>query len=140
MALNSTLALLAGLNASTCTLQVNEEEVTLSTSGTTTDSTSNLIPANSLTIGFTALVTTTITTATDWRVKNKTSAINLQDAAVATMTAGTASTNGIGNGTVGFQDKFNVAAGKCTITTTGTPGAGKIRLTVYSLVLGASTT
>jgi hypothetical protein len=107
------------------------EEITLSTSGATTDSTANLLPANSIILGVSARVTTTITTATDWAVGDGSTAARFT-AANSTLTAGTTSV-GLAHwaGTVAM---VQAAAAKLRITTTGTPGAGKIRVSVNYIV------
>lgn len=109
------------------------ESITLSTGGSTTDSATNLLPANSVLIGVTARVTTTIATATDWKLGDATTAGRFT-AANSTLTAGTTSvgsvhlTTGIASTTTGM---FQAAAAKLRITTTGTPSAGVIRVTVF---------
>lgn len=110
------------------------EEITLSTTGATTDSSQNLLPATAIILGVVARVTTTITIATDWAVGDGTTPARFC-AANATMTAGTTSTTsgtawttGIASATTGMKQ---TAAAKVRITTTGTPGAGKIRVTVF---------
>src|SRR5438309_1367668 len=50
----------------------NAELLTLSTSGTTTDTAANLLPANSVITAVTGYVQTTITTATDWKLGDAT--------------------------------------------------------------------
>jgi hypothetical protein len=107
--------------------------LTLSTSGTTTDTSANLLPANSIIDSVVARVTATITTATDW---------SLGDANVGTRFASANSTMTNGSTSVGInQWKGSVnadnngptqaSAAKVRVTTTGTPGAGVIRITVF---------
>jgi lysophospholipase L1-like esterase len=50
------------------------EEITLATGATTTDSSANLLPAGALILSVTARVTTTITTAANWKVGDATTA------------------------------------------------------------------
>lgn len=106
----------------------NSELITLSTSGVTTDSVANLLPANSLIQAVTGLVTTSITTATDWSLGIAGTAARFA-AANSTMTAGATSV-GLAHwaGTVAIAQ---VAAAKVRITTTLTPAAGVIRVSVY---------
>ena len=118
------------------------EAITLSTSGATTDSTADLLPATSLIEGVACRVTTTITTATDWAIGDSSTAARLC-AANSTMTAGTtcasngtAWTTGIASATTGMKQ---TAAAKLRVTTTGTPGAGAIRCTVFYLQTVAPT-
>lgn len=117
------------------------EEITLSTSGATTDSSANLLPSNALILGVEARVTTTITTATDWKVGDGTTAARFS-AANSTLVAGTTSVGldhwkgGIGTDAAG---PTQTSAAKVRITTTGTPGAGKIRVTVFYLKFTAPT-
>jgi hypothetical protein len=109
------------------------ESMTLSTSGATTDSAANLLPANSIIEAVVARITTTITTATDWKLGDGTTAGRFT-AANATLTAGTTDygfvhrTTGVASATTGM---VQVAAAKLRITTTGTPGAGVVRVTVF---------
>lgn len=109
------------------------EEITLSTSGTTTDSSANLLPANAIIAGVTARVTTTITVATDWKVGDATQAARFCSAN-ATLASGTTSVClNQADPTVATANlgPVQVSAAKVRITTTGTPGAGKIRITVF---------
>lgn len=115
---------------------VNSELLTLSTSGTTTDTTADLLPANAIIDAAVCRVTTTITTATDWGISDPTTTLRFS-AVNATMTAGTT--------IVGLKHMFGVvsttatgptqaAAAKLRITTTGTPGAGAVRCSVFARV------
>ena len=116
------------------------ESVTLSTSGTTTDSTIDL-PANSIILSVTGRITTTITTATDWKLGDATIADRFSDAN-ATLTSGT-TTVGINqwkaDRTTAGQGAFQQSTAKVRITTTGTPGAGVIRITIHYITLSAPT-
>ena len=69
-------------------LTVTEEEITLDTGGTTSDSVANLLPALSLILYVGARVTTTIVTATDWKLGDGTTGDRFT-AANSTLTAGT---------------------------------------------------
>jgi hypothetical protein len=112
---------------------VLQESLTLSTSGTTTDTTANLLPANSVILAVNARVTTTITTATNWSVGDTTTATRFSSAN-STLTAGTTSV-GLNQwkGAVATDatGPTQVSAAKVRVTTTGTPGAGAIRLVVF---------
>lgn len=117
------------------------ENLTLSTSGSTTDTTANLLPANSLILCVQGTVSTTITTATDWKLGDATTAGRFS-AANSTLTAGTAVPassfppvqlgTGVASATTGI---YQAAAAKVRVTTTGTPGAGAIRITSYFIKL-----
>lgn len=132
----TSVATRSAANGSSATINVTSEEVTLSTSGTTTDSTANLLPADAIILSVTACVTQTITTATDWKLGDGTTAARFTGA-IATLVADTRvaglahMAGGISTDAAGPTQG---AAAKVRITTTGTPGAGKIRITVYSLV------
>lgn len=109
------------------------ELITLSVAGATTDSTADLLPANSLIDAVGCRVTTTITTATDWSVGDPTIAARFSSAN-ATLTAGTTSVGmnhmkgGVATDAAG---PTQTSAAKLRITTTGTPGAGVIRCTTF---------
>lgn len=108
-----------------------QEEITLSTVGLTTDSTANLLPANSLIEAVTARVTVTITTTTDWKLGDATIAGRFT-AATATLTAGTTSVGLVHIDLTGTSGPRQTAAAKVRVTCTGAnPGAGKIRVTVF---------
>lgn len=106
------------------------ELLTLSTSGTTTDTSANLLPANSIIEAVVARITTTITTATDWKLGDPTTAGRFT-AANATMTAGTTDVGTVHVDQTGAAGPRQTAAAKVRVTTTGTPGAGAIRITVF---------
>lgn len=128
-------------NGANLAIGASSEEITLSTSGTTTDSSANLLPANSLILGVVARVTTTITTATDWKLGDPTTAGRFT-AANSTLTAGTTDIGILHwSGAVSTlaTGPSQAAAAKLRITTTGTPGAGKVRVTVFYLTLTAPT-
>jgi hypothetical protein len=80
----------------------------------------------------TARVTTTITTATNWSLGDSGSAARYL-AATTDLTAGTVKAG------VAAAHYWNATAAKVRITTTGTPGAGKIRVAVHYRVVSAPT-
>lgn len=126
---NKAIQILGG-NGSLWTHGFVSELVTLSTSGTTTDSTNNLLPANSIIEAVVARVTTTITTATDWQLGDPTTAGRFT-AAISTLTAGTTTVGLVHIDQSGAAGPRQTSAAKVRITTTGTPGAGAIRVTVF---------
>lgn len=125
-------------NAATWTLGQISELITLSTSGSTTDSSANLLPANSIIEAVVARVTTTITTATDWKLGDATTAGRFS-APNSTLTAGTTQVGTVQADQTGAAGPRQVAAVKLRITTTGTPGAGVIRVTVFYRSFSAPT-
>jgi hypothetical protein len=108
----------------------SSELLTLSTSGTTTDTAASLLPANSIIEAVVARITTTITTATDWKLGDATIAGRFS-AANATLTAGTTQVGLVHVDLTGTSGPRQTAAAKVRVTTTGTPGAGVIRITVF---------
>jgi hypothetical protein len=130
-----------GANGNSAAVKVISELITLSTSGTTTDSSADLLPINCIILAVTARVTTTITTATNWSVGDNATAARFISAQ-SVLTAGTTAV-----GTNQFQGSVSTdAAGpvqtsnkKVRITTTGTPGAGAIRVTVHYIELTPAT-
>ena len=109
------------------------ESITLSTAGATTDSTADLLPANAIIKSVVARITTTITTATDWALGDATTAARFA-AANSTLTAGTTAVGVAhrqGSVATDAAGPVQIAAAKLRITTTGTPGAGVIRVTVF---------
>lgn len=107
------------------------EEITLSTSGLTTNSDANLLPANSIIEAVVGRVTTTITTATDWKLGDGTIAGRFS-AANSTLTAGTTQVGLVHIDQTGTSGPRQAAAAALRITCTGAnPGAGKIRVTVF---------
>ena len=108
------------------------EEITLSTGGTTTDSAANLLPANALIEAVVARVTETITTATDWALGDASQAARFL-AASTNLAAGDTEV-GLAHRQPSVADALGPvqsAAAALRVTCSGTPGAGKIRLTVY---------
>lgn len=106
------------------------ELLTLSTGGTTTDTTANLLPVNSIIEAVVARVTTTITVATDWKLGDATIPGRFA-AANSVMTAGSTSVGTVQADQTGTSGPRQVAAAKLRVTTTGTPGAGVIRITTF---------
>lgn len=125
----------ASANGALGSLRTISEAITLSTSGTTTDSVANLLPANAIILSVSARVTTTITGATDWELGDATTAARFLSP-VATLTAGTTAVGlnhlkgGVSTDAAG---PVQTSAAQLRITTTGTPSAGVIRVTVVYL-------
>jgi len=112
------------------------ENLTLSTGGTTTNTSASLAPANSIIRAITARVTTEVTTATDWSVAVTSGIASCTTAWVAIGTATAAQTTLTAGTTVIFQPASGLSchvgtASTLTVTTTGTPGAGAIRLVPF---------
>lgn len=106
---------------------------TAGSGGIETLSAANLLPANAIIEAVTARITTTIVGPTDWSLGDETAATRFADASV-TLTAGTT--------VVGLNhvDQVNsspvlgakqTVAGKIAITTSSSPSAGVVRVTVY---------
>jgi hypothetical protein len=106
------------------------ELLTLSTVGTTTDTAGNLLPANAIIESVVARVTTTITTATNWELGDATTAGRFS-APNSTMTVGTTQVGLVHVDQTGAAGPRQTAAARVRVTTTGTPGAGAIRITVF---------
>lgn len=123
-------AVLTTANGASRTLASISELITLSTIGATTDSTANLLPANSVIESVVARVTTTITTATAWKLGDATVSGRFA-ADNATMTAGATSIGLVHIDQSSTSGPRQTAAAKLRITTTGTPGAGVVRVTVF---------
>lgn len=116
-------------NASLVEFGMASELITLSTSGLTTDSVANLLPANSIILGVASTVATTITTSTAWSVGDASAAARFSGNN-STLTAGTSQV-GLAHwaGTVAIAQ---AAAAKLRITAvTSNPGAGAVRVSVY---------
>lgn len=126
----TTAQVVSATNGATWTRGYNTELITLSTSGTTTDSVANLLPADSIIEAVVARVTTTITTATDWKLGDATIAGRFS-AVNAVMTSGSTQVGTVHVDQTGTSGPRQTAAAKLRITTTGTPGAGVIRVTVF---------
>lgn len=126
-------AVQTGANGATRVNGVISENITLNTGGTTTNSSANLLPANSIIESVVCRVTTTITTATDWSVGDSTTAARFISA-TATLTAGTQAVglnHQQGSVSTDATGPVQVSATTLRITTTGTPGAGAIRCTTF---------
>lgn len=130
--LASTLTMTGGSGA-TWVRGINTELLVLSTGGATTNTSANLLPANSIIKATAHRVTTTITTATNWSIGDSTTAARFA-AANSTLTANTTSVGlahmqgGISTDATG---PVQVSATTVRVTTTGTPGAGAIRLVAF---------
>lgn len=124
-----------GPNGERCIRGRVSEEITLSTIATTTDSLTNILPANSIIEAVVARVTQAITTATDWKLGDATQAARFCAAQSTTQLNLGATVVGlahrdptVANANLGAVQS---TAAKLRITTTGTPGSGKIRVIVY---------
>lgn len=125
-------------NGAISNIRTVSESITLSTSGLTTDSTADLLPANSIILAVTARVTTAITTTTDWALGDAMTS-NRFSAPNTTLAAGT-TVVGVrhqqGSVTTDATGPVQTSAGKLRITCTGpNPGAGAVRVTVTYLEL-----
>jgi len=117
-------------NGATWTQGSISEVITLSSTGTTTDSVANLLPANSIIEAVVARVTTTVATATDWKLGDATTAGRFS-AANSSLTAGTTQVGLAHVDQRGPAGPRQTSAAKLRITTTGTASAGAIRVTVF---------
>lgn len=103
------------------------ETITLDTGGLTTDSTANLLPANSYIDAVTARVTTAITTTTSWALGDASDADRFLSATT-DLTAGTVKV-GLNAAAAGLAQ---AAAAKLRVTCAGSnPGAGAIAVDVW---------
>jgi hypothetical protein len=125
-------------NGAESNVKTISESITLNTGGLTTDSTADLLPANSIILAVTARITTQITTTTDWALGDATTAARFA-AANATLTAGTTSVglaHQQGSVATDATGPVQIAAAKLRITCSGAnPGAGAVRVTVTYLEL-----
>lgn len=120
------------INGASRGIAEKSELLTLSTGGTTTVTAANLVPANSVIESIAYRITTTITTATAFTVKvTGGNVFNTIGTATSSQTTMTANATGVLVPSA-FADQYNSAATTITVDTTGTPGAGVIRLTVFS--------
>jgi len=108
----------------------NSELISLSTSGTTTDSSADLLPADAVIEAVTARITASIAMATDWSLGDSTTAARFA-AANSALADGTTSVGLAHVDQSGASGPRQTSAAKLRITTTGTPSAGAIRVTVY---------
>lgn len=108
------------------------ENLTLSTSGTTTDTAANLLPADSYIESVTGRVTTTVATATSWQLGDPTTAGRFTAAqSGGQLTAGATVVGLVQCDVTGAGGPRQTAAAKVRVTTVGTPSAGAIRITSY---------
>ena len=129
-------------NGSACILSSASELLTLSTSATYTDTAANLLPANSIILAVVGRITTTITTATDWSLSDTVAVSARFTDGNSTMTAGTTDVGLLhmaGDVDQVSQGPTQASADKVRVLTTGTPGAGAIRITVWYLQFVAPT-
>lgn len=122
-------------SGSTWTYFQKSELVTLATGATTTDTTANVLPANSVIDMVQGVVNTTITgSCTGWELGDATtaarfSANNTGLTAATAANAPAAITTGVASSTTG---PYQTSAAKLRITCAGgNPSAGKIRVVVY---------
>lgn len=114
-----------------------EEEITLATDGTTTDSTANLLPANAVILLVVGEVTQTITAnATGWSLGDGTVAARFRanDTTLAAGTVGVGMAHWHGVVSATNAGPTQASAAKLRVTAAGgNPGAGKIKVTVFFL-------
>lgn len=106
------------------------QEVTLSTTGTTTSTTSNMLPINSLIQAVTGRVTQTITGATNFEFGDTTTPARFLNPSTG-LTAGSTVIGLKQNDGTGAAGPIQTTTSEVQITTTGTPTAGKIRITTF---------
>jgi hypothetical protein len=130
--------LVRALNGAKLFFGSRSADITLSTGGTTTDSATNLLPANSIILQVTGTVSTAISggTCSGWQLGDPTTAGRFS-ASDTTLTAGESKvgmvhlSTGIASATTGI---IQTADAKVRITcATGAPGAGKVRVTAFYL-------
>lgn len=130
------------LSLGTMTFGTNEELITLSTSGLTTDTSATFLPANSLILTVTGTVTTTITTASGWKMGTS-SVTGRFTANNTTLTAGTTDVGLVhwqADTTAANAGPSQPSAGAMRITAaTSNPGAGVVRATCFYLKFAAPT-
>lgn len=124
---------LLGGNGSAWQNLVITELLTLSTGAATTDTTANLLPANSIIEAVVWRVTTTITTAVSYSLGDATSTARFVSAntGVAANSTGTGLLHWEGNVATAALGPVQNAAAKLRVTCNATPGAGVMRLTVF---------
>lgn len=123
-------------HSETLTVQSASELLTLDTSGLTTDTSANLLPANSIILAVDTYVQTEITGLTSTYAVGDASSSARFSSPSAVLTAG-ASEVGINQFNAGNASQGSAA--KVRITTVGIPTAGKIRITVHYMQFGAPT-
>lgn len=106
------------------------ELVTLATGAAFTDTAANLLPANSIIESVVARVTTTITTAANWKLGDATT-VGRFTAANSTLTAGTTDIGLVHVDQTGAAGPRQTAAARVRITLNANPGAGVVRVTVF---------
>jgi hypothetical protein len=112
------------------TMGSQTELLTLNTGGTTTDTTANLLPANSIIKAVTVLVISSITTATAYSVGDATTAARfLSTGCGLPIGSKCVGLNAIDQ--TGAAGPKQIAAAKVRVTTTGTPSAGQMNITVF---------
>lgn len=127
-------------NGALFTISAMSESITLSTVALTTDSTANLLPANSIILGVTALQTTAITTSTNWGLSDPTTANRFAAATAIATPSLVGLVHWSGASTTLAAGPSQAAAAKLRITVTvSNPGAGVVRATVWALTFGAPT-
>lgn len=110
---------------------VASELLTLNTGGLTTDTSANLLPANSIIEAVVCRITTALTVTTNWAVGDATIS-NRFSSANSTLTLGTTSIGLNHVDQMGTSGPKQISAAKVRITCTGSnPGAGAIRITVF---------
>lgn len=132
---------LSGANGESVAYGQTTELITLSTGGTTTDSTANMLPASSIIDAVVCRVTTTITTATEWSVgvSGATERFISMNVGLASGTTAVGIDHMAGSIASDATGPTQTAAAKLRITTTGTPGAGAIRCTAFYRTFTAPT-
>jgi len=120
-----------------------EEDLVLSTSGTTTNTSASLLPDGAIILGVVGRVTTTITTATDWKLGDSTTAARFCAAQSGAQLTSGATVVGLdhwsGAVTTLAGGQSQASSATVRVTTTGTPGAGRIRIGVSYLKFTAPT-
>lgn len=125
---------LTGPNGSAITYGYNTELVTLATGAAVTDTTGNLLPANSVIDSVDGIVTTLITTAVSWGLGDPTTAARFTATNAGAVTLGTRLTGlahwqgGISTDAAG---PVQTSAAKVRITVNANPGAGACRVVVF---------
>jgi hypothetical protein len=122
-------------NGATWTHGSISEEIALSTSGTTTDSSADLLPANSIIEVVVARVLQTIDVVTDWKLGDVTTAGRFTAAqSKGQLTAGATVVGLVHADQTGASGPIQASAAKLRITCTGAggkPTQGRIRVTVF---------
>lgn len=125
---------LTGPNGSAITYGYNTELVTLATGAAVTDTTGNLLPANSVIDSVDGIVTTLITTAVSWGLGDPTTAARFTATNAGAVTLGTRLTGlahwqgGISTDAAG---PVQTSAAKVRITVNANPAAGAVRVVVF---------